>query len=105
MDILPDQNPEDIQLPYDEPTPGPSNGKSTTSLLSRIGQSRVYALSDSPTASILSRSKKVSNSLCSRETSLKLLYLQRKGGLLDRLDGTTSEVPDDANGDIVPAGR
>lgn len=57
MDILPDSEPDQTQLSYDDSTPGPSQEKK--GLLARIGQSRVYALEDTSAASLLGASKKV----------------------------------------------
>lgn len=57
MDILPDNEPDQTQLSYDDPVPGPSKEKK--GLLARIGQSRVYALEDTSAASLLNASKKV----------------------------------------------
>lgn len=65
MDIIPDHNPDNTVLSYDDPVPGPSTetAKSSSSLLSRIGQSRVYALEDSSAAALLAGVKKVSSDL------------------------------------------
>ncbi|KAG9040254.1 hypothetical protein FRB95_000183 [Tulasnella sp. JGI-2019a] len=86
MDILPDTEPDQTQLSYDDPIPGSSKEKK--GLLSRIGQSRVYALEDTSAATLLGASKK------------------RKAGtgLLGRIDGPEASMDDDEeDADIIDA--